>query len=66
LGFVKFPADTATALLAALRLAREHRSAAAALRAIGVELPHPERFEGLSDELAKLLGPSAPRAGGRR
>ena len=56
---VKFPPDSASALLAALRLAREHGGAKAALRAIGVDLPEPERFEGMADEVAELLGASA-------
>jgi hypothetical protein len=39
-----FDPNTATALLAALRLAREHGSAEAALRAAGIDLPDAERF----------------------
>jgi DNA-binding CsgD family transcriptional regulator len=56
---VRFRPDTASALLAALRLSRQHGGATAALRAAGIDLPETERFEGLADEVAALLGPSA-------
>jgi DNA-binding CsgD family transcriptional regulator len=49
-----FKTRTATALLAALRLAREHGGAEVALRASGIELPDDERFEGLSSELEHI------------
>jgi DNA-binding CsgD family transcriptional regulator len=50
-----FDPHTATALLAALRLAREHGGAEAALRAAGIDLAQTERFEGLSGDVGKLL-----------
>jgi DNA-binding CsgD family transcriptional regulator len=50
-----FDPRTATALMAALRLAREHGGAAAALRASGIDLPETERFGGLSSDIGKLL-----------
>jgi DNA-binding CsgD family transcriptional regulator len=53
--------NTASALLAALRLAREHGGAGAALRSSGIDLPATERFEGLSEGLHEVLG--APRPG---
>jgi DNA-binding CsgD family transcriptional regulator len=46
---------TATALLSALALAREHGGAAAALRAAGLDLDDAERLDGLSADLADLL-----------
>jgi DNA-binding NarL/FixJ family response regulator len=49
--------STATAVLAALRLAGEHGGGAGtALRATGVELPQPERFAGLIDEFGAVVG----------
>jgi DNA-binding NarL/FixJ family response regulator len=51
-------ANTATAVLSALRLAHEHGGAEAALRAAGIDLPAAERVEGLSAELGNLLGGS--------
>jgi DNA-binding CsgD family transcriptional regulator len=53
-----FNANTATALLAALRLARRHGGAEAALRASGIDLPEAERAEGLNGELGNLRGGS--------
>jgi DNA-binding CsgD family transcriptional regulator len=50
--------STATAVLAALRLAGEHGGAGAALRATGVELPQSERFAGLTDEFGAVVGRS--------
>jgi DNA-binding CsgD family transcriptional regulator len=55
---VKSP-NTATALLSALRVSREHGGPDAALRAIGMELPETGRFEGLAGELEELLGCSS-------
>jgi DNA-binding CsgD family transcriptional regulator len=43
--------STATSLLAALRLVREHGSAGAALRANGIDPPDPERFAVLSAQV---------------
>jgi DNA-binding CsgD family transcriptional regulator len=51
-------ASTATAVVAALRLAGEHGGAEAALRASGVELPQSQRFAGLSDEVGAVVGRS--------
>jgi DNA-binding CsgD family transcriptional regulator len=48
--------NTATAVLAALRIAREHGSAEAALRVSGIEMPDAERYDGLAGEFAKALG----------
>jgi DNA-binding CsgD family transcriptional regulator len=50
---------TATALLAALGLAREHGGASAALAAAGIELPEADRFEGLAGDFGEVVG-SAP------
>ncbi|HEX7300276.1 MAG TPA: hypothetical protein VF257_14865 [Solirubrobacteraceae bacterium] len=47
--------STATALLNALRLAREHGGAISALRALGIELDDAERFEGISSDFADVL-----------
>jgi DNA-binding CsgD family transcriptional regulator len=47
--------STASSVLWALRLAREHGSAEAALAAAGVELPDIDRFTGASTELSQLL-----------
>lgn len=48
--------NTASALLWALRVAREYGGAEAALGASGIHLPEVDRFEGASQELAELLG----------
>ena len=40
----------------ALGLAREHGGAVAALTAAGFDMPDPERFDGLSDDLGDVLG----------
>jgi DNA-binding CsgD family transcriptional regulator len=48
--------NTATAILAALRVASEHGGAEAALHATGIQLPETERFGGLSTDLANVLG----------
>jgi DNA-binding CsgD family transcriptional regulator len=53
-----FNANTATALLAALRLARRHGGAEAALRATGIDLAEAERADGLQGEFGNLLGDS--------
>jgi DNA-binding CsgD family transcriptional regulator len=53
-----FHANTAAALLSALRLAREHGGARAALRAGGVGIPQAGRFHGLADEVAGVVGRS--------
>jgi DNA-binding CsgD family transcriptional regulator len=50
---------TATALLAALRHARDIGGARQALAADGIELPDGERFAGLSADLQDLLGKGA-------
>jgi DNA-binding CsgD family transcriptional regulator len=52
------PLDTnvAAALIAALRLAGENGGARAALRAAGIDPPPSERFDGLDDDLADILG----------
>lgn len=47
--------NTATALLSALALARQHGGATAALRAVGLRLEDVEQFEGLSREFGELL-----------
>jgi DNA-binding CsgD family transcriptional regulator len=47
---------SATAVFAALGLAREHGGAAAALRAAGSDLPDATRCEGLRGEIGELLG----------
>jgi DNA-binding CsgD family transcriptional regulator len=57
-----FDSRTATALMWALGLAREHCGAKAALRASGVDLPEAERFGGLAGEVEDLLGESAADA----
>ncbi|MEA2466883.1 MAG: hypothetical protein QOJ57_1009 [Thermoleophilaceae bacterium] len=54
-----FDSRTATALLWALGLAREHSGAAAALRASGIDLLAAERCDGLSGEVEDLLGDPA-------
>jgi DNA-binding NarL/FixJ family response regulator len=50
--------NTATALVAALGLAREHGSATAALTAAGVDLPAANRCDGLPEDVAQVIGPS--------
>ena len=55
-----FNANTATAILAALRLATEHGGADAALRATGIQLPDTDRFEGLSTDFGDVLGGLPP------
>ena len=55
----EFNADAAAAVLSALRSARDHGSAEAALRANGVDLPGRGVLEGVSDELEALLACSA-------
>jgi DNA-binding CsgD family transcriptional regulator len=55
---LKFNADTAVAFLSALRMAEQHGGAHAALRAAGLALPETDRFEGLPDDVAEILGPS--------
>jgi DNA-binding NarL/FixJ family response regulator len=47
---------TASALLWALGLAREHGGAAAALAAVGTDLPEVERFEGAPGEFEEVVG----------
>jgi DNA-binding CsgD family transcriptional regulator len=51
-----FSPKSAAALLSALRLAYEHGGAEAALRAIGIELPEGDQFEGVADELENVIG----------
>jgi DNA-binding CsgD family transcriptional regulator len=51
--------NTATALLAALGLAREHGGASAALASAGIDLREIERFETLSDDFQRMLGREA-------
>jgi DNA-binding NarL/FixJ family response regulator len=51
-----FNTNTATALLSALRLARDHGGAEQALRATGIDLPEAERFRGLSADLEEIVG----------
>ncbi|HEV7808785.1 MAG TPA: LuxR C-terminal-related transcriptional regulator [Solirubrobacteraceae bacterium] len=48
--------SVATAILTAIRLAAEQGGAEAALRATGIELPEPTRFEGMAKELDSSLG----------
>lgn len=48
----------AAAVIAALRCAREHGSATAALDQAGVRLPDARRFEGIESECLRLLGQS--------
>jgi DNA-binding CsgD family transcriptional regulator len=55
---VEFNANIATALVSALRLARQHGGAQAALQATGIDLPDAQRFEGLSDEVGTVVGRS--------
>src|ERR1700681_2636235 len=50
---------TASAVLWALGLAREHGGAAAALAPSGCNMPDVGRFEGVSGDLQELLGRSA-------
>lgn len=52
--------NTATALLSALALARQHGGATAALRAAGLSLEDVEQFEGLSQEFGELLAGRTP------
>ncbi|MEA2365529.1 MAG: hypothetical protein QOI32_1041 [Thermoleophilaceae bacterium] len=54
-----FNTNTATALLASLRVAREHGGAEVALNAAGIRLPEADRFEGLSRDIGTLVGASA-------
>jgi DNA-binding NarL/FixJ family response regulator len=56
-------ANVAAAVLSALRLAEAHGGATLALQASGVELPRPERFDGLADELVGVLGRGAEAGG---
>jgi DNA-binding CsgD family transcriptional regulator len=51
---MSFNSTAASALLAALRLAREHGSADAALQNTGIDLPDVARYEGLSQEIGGL------------
>jgi DNA-binding CsgD family transcriptional regulator len=51
-------ASTAAAVLAALRLARAHGGAEAALRAAGVELPQSHQFASLSADFRAVVGRS--------
>jgi DNA-binding NarL/FixJ family response regulator len=55
-GAIDLDANTTTAVLAALGLAHEHGSAAAALTAAGIELPDAERCHTLPGEIGQLLG----------
>jgi DNA-binding CsgD family transcriptional regulator len=55
---MKTKTNTATALLGALRLAREHGGAEAALRSSGIDMRETEQFGGLSAEVEGLLGDS--------
>jgi DNA-binding CsgD family transcriptional regulator len=57
-GFMELDTNTATALLAALGLAREHGGAAAALTNAGIDLQKIERFQALSDDFQRTLGHS--------
>jgi DNA-binding NarL/FixJ family response regulator len=56
---IDFNTNTATAILAALRIAIDHGGAEAALQATGIQLPETERFEGVSSDFGELLGASA-------
>jgi len=49
---------TAAAVIAALRFAREHGSATAALDETGLSLPDTTRFEGIESDCLRLLGQS--------
>ncbi len=49
-------ANAATALLSALGVARERGGAASALAAADIELPASERFVGMTDDVAHLIG----------
>jgi two-component system nitrate/nitrite response regulator NarL len=53
---VERDANTATALVSALRLAREHGGADAALQALGIAIPDNGRFDGLADDVTRLDG----------
>jgi DNA-binding CsgD family transcriptional regulator len=57
-GAFNLETNTASALLAALRPAREHGTAEAALRSSGIVLSATERFAGLSGEIREVLGDS--------
>ncbi|MEA2471728.1 MAG: hypothetical protein QOE38_2727 [Thermoleophilaceae bacterium] len=57
-GTLNLETNTPSALLAALRLAREHGTAEAALRSSGIALSDTERFAGLSGALRDVLGDS--------
>jgi DNA-binding NarL/FixJ family response regulator len=48
--------NSGPALLWALRLAREHGGAAAALAAAGISMPEPEQLQGMPDDIEGLLG----------
>jgi DNA-binding CsgD family transcriptional regulator len=53
---MELDSNTASALLWALGLAREHGGAAAALAAAGIDIPETERFEGACGDFEDLLG----------
>jgi DNA-binding NarL/FixJ family response regulator len=59
-GVMDLDTNTAAALLAAVRLAGDHGSAAAALAAAGIALPDAERFAGVAPDFFKKLRGAPP------
>jgi DNA-binding CsgD family transcriptional regulator len=62
-GYTDLDTHTATAVLTALRLAREHGSALAALAALGIELPSGEQFGDVGPRLRRVSDIGTERAG---